>query len=213
VLVKPGDRVGGVLLQTIADVSYGGWTHRWLSKSGTVVFSGAFGGNQSGILTQHGPVYRIGDAIQGQTLKWLGGPATISESGTIAFDASYPGGSGVFTPTSAIAKTGDMIDDLTLTSAASPNLNFNGDAVFSAGFTEANGQYGFGIFTQRDLVVSIGSRLFGREVSYLSPADINDFGQIMFTADLGPANGYHTPAIIVATPKHDRCSEGRRRFH
>jgi hypothetical protein len=60
-----------------------------------------------------------GDAISGQTVTSFGYPV-INESGIVAFFATYPGGEGIFTQTSLIAKAGDAICGRKLIGLGSP---------------------------------------------------------------------------------------------
>jgi hypothetical protein len=60
----------------------------------------------------------------------------INDSGVVAFFATYPGGAGVFTQTSLIAKTGDAICGRTVIGLGQPAINSGGLIAFAALFSD-----------------------------------------------------------------------------
>ena len=76
---------------------------------------------------------KTGDTIGGVTITEFG-QAGVSEHGTTAFYATYAGGAGIFTPDSAVIKTGDPIglDKLKSILFNTAAINSRGTVVFAA---------------------------------------------------------------------------------
>jgi hypothetical protein len=56
----------------------------------------------------------------------------------VAFFGTYPGGAGVFTQTSLIAKTGDTICGRTLLGVGQPAINSGGEVAFAGLFSDGS---------------------------------------------------------------------------
>jgi hypothetical protein len=80
---------------------------------------------------------RSGDTIGGKTLTSFGLPM-IDDCGTVAFFGTYPGGEGIFTQSSVIAKIGDQVGDKTLTGLGQPAMNNGGAVAFAAQFSDGS---------------------------------------------------------------------------
>jgi len=76
---------------------------------------------------------KTGDTIGGVTVAQFG-QAGVSEHGKTAFYATYAGGAGIFTPDSAVIKTGDPIglDKLKSILFNTAAINSRGTVVFAA---------------------------------------------------------------------------------
>lgn len=140
----------------------------------------------------HGYTFTIlaqtGDTIEGKVLTGLGAPI-INNAGTVAFQGSFDGGSGIFTPSKLLVQTGDMIGGNTLTDIVEFVMNNAGTVVFLGEFPG-----GLGLFTLSALLVQTGDVLSGGtllSIAGLQPGSggsvqsigINDAGAVVFQAD------------------------------
>jgi hypothetical protein len=66
------------------------------------------------------------------------GRPVIDDRGTVAFFGTYPGGEGIFTQSSVIAKTGDVLSGRKLIGLGQPGMNRNGEAAFAAQFSDGS---------------------------------------------------------------------------
>src|SRR5207248_1630563 len=100
--------------------------------------------------------------IGGKTVTDLSGTTpAINNGGTVAFAAGFAGGTGIFTPTQLLVKSGDTIGGQTLTTDFNkPAINDGGAVVFKAGIPG-----GEGIFTQSDLVAKTGDIINGKTLN------------------------------------------------
>jgi hypothetical protein len=86
---------------------------------------------------------KTGDTIGGKTLTDIVYTKPgLTNLGTVVFNASYSGGSGIFTQNGLVVKTGNVIDGLTLTGFDAnlannvASINDNGEIAFFASFSD-----------------------------------------------------------------------------
>ena len=117
---------------------------------------------------------KTGDIIGGETLSILSNPA-INNKGTVAFAGTFSGGSGIFTPSNALAKTGDTIGGIKLDVVSAPAINNSGAIAFRAGFSG-----GTGIFTPAGVLVKTGDTIGGKMLIAVDNPVINNRGALVF---------------------------------
>lgn len=186
ILAQTGDSIDG---KTLTLVGY-----PVINNAGTVVFPSLFQGG-SGIFTTSGLLVQAGDTISGETLTNIvdqSGRAqlAINNAGTVAFVGDFAGGTGIFTPSTVLVKTGDVIDGKTLLSIGyfenGIGINDTGTVVFSATFTPFEYLYanqGEGIFTNSTLVEADVLR-------QLYNPQINNAGTIVFAGVNAASEGF-----------------------
>ena len=126
-------------------------------------------------------VARTGGSIDGYTIVNFNEPALLNDSGEVVFSATHSGGQGIFTPTQALVKTGDMIDGKQLTSVSSPALNASGNLVFLGGFAG-----GSAIFDQAHALIKTGDSIGGQPIfSFYRGLSLNGNRAIAFEASTG----------------------------
>jgi hypothetical protein len=133
-------------------------------------------------------------AINGKTIDGLvlngyfGSGQCINDLGEIVFTASYgpiptDNGSGIFTPTQVLFKTGDVVDGQVLTGVGGCALNNAGTLIFGAGLPSGKGA----LFIKErgkpaKCLVLGGQKIDGLELLFFPTFAINDYGQIAFSA-------------------------------
>ncbi len=134
-------------------------------------------------------VAKTGDTIGGKILNniYPENPS-LNNTGIVAFQGSYSGGSGIFTQNALIAKTGDTISGLTLTDFG------DSCSVNNAGIVEFVGMYsgGSGIFTQNGAIAKTGDTIGShtlKDVSDLGDRKMNNAGDVAFLGDYTYGNG------------------------
>jgi hypothetical protein len=128
-----------------------------------------------------------------------GNPA-INNRGTIAFFSGFSGGSGIFTPSSVVAKTGDTISGLTLAATFCPAINDPGTIVFEGVFPAPFPPGGLGIFTPSTVVAKLGDTIGGLTLTAFGSCPvINNRGTIVFVGVLVSSSSAEL-AIVKATP-------------
>lgn len=126
-------------------------------------------------------VAKTGNSIGGNTIVNFNEPALLNDSGQVVFSAAHTGGQGIFTPTEALVKTGDVIDGKQLTSVSSPALNAGGNMVFLGGYAG-----GSAIFNQSNALVKTGDTIGGQSIfSFYRGLGFNNNGAVAFQASTG----------------------------
>jgi hypothetical protein len=95
------------------------------------------------IFTPLGVIAKIGDVIGGEAITSFrglnnAGDPVINDTGTIAFAANFNGGSGIFTQSGLIAKTGDAVDGKVIHEVDNPAINGWGAVAFWASFSDGS---------------------------------------------------------------------------
>jgi len=185
VLLKVGSEISGIPLSGNNSFNrlYG------LSDYGTLVFDTSgfqpdLGITQTGAFTQHKVLALPGDTVDGISLTGVFSPA-ISHFGRSAFTGEYADtsdcssciGSAVFGPGGLVAKIGDTISGITLTSVVSEGINDDGVVLMQADFLN-----GYGLFTKDSVVAATGDTLAGFQVEGFVNSQINDVGDVAFSA-------------------------------
>jgi len=122
---------------------------------------------------------------------------SLNDNGDVVFKGVFSGGAGIFTPTSLIAGTGDVIDGKTLTGMAISSLNDNGDVVFRGVFLGGNG-----VFTPTSLIAGTGDVIDGKTLTSTRSPSLNDNGDVVF-------QGFFTDginAIILVDSSNSACA-------
>jgi len=83
----------------------------------------------------------------------------------------------VFGPGGLVAKIGDTISGITLTSVVSEGINDDGVVLMQADFLN-----GYGLFTKDSVVAATGDTLAGFQVEGFVNSQINDVGDVAFSA-------------------------------
>ena len=115
-----------------------------LNNAGTILFLADFGNNASGLFTSSKALVQTGDVVSGYEIQFVDS-GTINSSGNIAFVADFitqpgaPLGSGLFTSSGVVLKTGDQIADQTVEQILDATLNNNGDILITATLSKAGG--------------------------------------------------------------------------
>jgi hypothetical protein len=176
-----------------------------INNNGVVAFSATFdGGAGSGLFTGSGGAHTTIVTFGGISMfSFIDLPATINDSGAVAFKGHLAGGgTGIFIgsggPISTVTTTGDGL----FSSYGPAGVAFNnaGEIAFLA--TIAGGSHG--IFTGpdpvADKVIQIGDSLFGSIVYSLDfVRGLNDNGDIVFTYVLeNPSGGAGVAGVAVA---------------
>jgi hypothetical protein len=178
-----------------------------INNSGDVAFFAAFPPGGTGIFLKQGArakrIAATGDVIGGKIISTLFGTLALNNSGTVAFNAGWVGGSppqfGFFTQHEALALLGEsVIDGHVLTGLdLAISLNEPGGTVFAANYSDSGG--GGGIATPTQWVVKSGDVLGG--ITFFgagaSPS-INNAGTVAFPADTNIGNGIFTQFEPVA---------------
>jgi hypothetical protein len=139
---------------------------------------------------------QTGEIIAGKTLTSVGTPA-INNAGTVVFLGSFSGGSGIFTPSELLVKTGDTIGGRRLTGFSGsgfPGYDWT-LAISDAGAVFFLGSFSgsLGIFTPSELLVQPGDTIAGKTIiDFFSPPaegsffSINREGKLVFAATFKP---------------------------
>jgi hypothetical protein len=201
VLLKPGSVIQGITLSPSG--AYNFRSLDGLSDTGQFVFdTTSFLPNapstQSGVFTQHKILALAGEKIHGITLAGAFSPV-ISRFGLTAFAGDYAittncsslcSGYAAFGPGGVVAKTGDIIDGITLSNAIAPvSINDAGTVLMQADFAA-----GYGLFTKDAVVAVTGDKLAGFQVEGFVNGQINDFGDVGFSAFEGILLARHKEA-------------------
>lgn len=150
-------------------------------------------------------VARTGDIISGKTLTGFKQPSlgpnapAIDSNGRVAFYAAYSEGDGVgegiFTPTSVILKTGDVVNGRTLDGIGFvPALNDDG-MVAVRGFLHSQGS---AILTSSTLLAGSGSTIGGRRLTDVGCPAINNNGTVAFVGEFSGGTGIFTQTALFA---------------
>jgi hypothetical protein len=177
ILAQTGDTIDGKTLIAIGDPI--------INNAGTVVFPASFDGG-SGIFTPSNLLAQTGDTISGETLTNIVDPygraqIAVNNSGSVVFVGDFAGGTGIFTPSSLLFKTGDVIDGKTLLSIGGVEgrigINDAGIVVFQAAFKQPYfPSQAYGIFTSSGLVSDPVSGFY----NLLRAPQINNTGTVVF---------------------------------
>jgi len=149
-------------------------------------------------------VARTGDIISGKTLTAFKLPSlgpnalAIDSGGGVAFYATYSEadgvGEGIFTPTSLVLKTGDVVNGRTLEGLSFvPALNDTG-TVAVRGFLNSQSA----IFTSRMLLAGSGDTIGGRKLTDVGFPAINNNGTVAFLASCSGGTGVFTHKALLA---------------
>jgi hypothetical protein len=136
-------------------------------------------------------------------LTGLGSNVEINKSGTVVFTSFFPGGIGVFTQSTLVAKAGDTIGGKTLNDVSGfPAINNRGTVAFYANFPG-----GGGIFTQSAMVAKLGDAIGGQTLTGIGLlTQINESGTIAFLAsDTGGSQMIITALPFAGTPGQANC--------
>jgi hypothetical protein len=201
VLLKTGSVVDGIPLS--GNNSFNRLSG--LSDLGTFVFdtSGSvpgLGTSYTGAFTQHRLIAGNGQTIKGIQLLAVGDPV-ISHLDRVAFGGTYNDSSclpnvcaryAAFTPDSVIAKPGDKISGLTVTSATPLGINDAGTVLLIAGYKDQQGISRSGLFTKNAAIALFGENVNGSPIGGFGSAAINNPGDVVFSID---------GALVLATRK------------
>jgi hypothetical protein len=194
-LVATGDTIAGKTLT--------GFGSPVITDTGTVLFVGFFPGGE-GIFTPSELLFTLpvkGDVIGGKTLTQdaPGFNININRAGIVTFEATFAGGSGLFTPT-------EMVFDYSKPIGGQTIVITNGQVTSNAGTIVVRGIIppipgitqgsGAGLFKPSELIVASGDTIDGNALSDVDALAINDAGVIVFLGTF--LDGSH--AIIQATP-------------
>lgn len=150
-------------------------------------------------------VAKTGDTISGKTLTGFKLPSlganspAINGSGRVAFYATYSegvyAGEGIFTPTSLVVKTGDLVGGHILQGISFvPALN-------AAGTLVARGLLSSGalaIPNSTTLLAKTGDMIGGKTLTDLGPPAINNNGTVAFVGSFSSGTGIFTQTALLA---------------
>jgi hypothetical protein len=151
-------------------------------------------------------VVKTGDAIDGKTLTGFSLPSlganapAINASGTVAFYATYSQagfvGEGIFTPTSLLLKTGDVVGGQTLEGISFvPALNDNGIVAVRGLFSESSA-----ILTSKKVLVKSGDIIGGQKLTSFGLPAINGKGTMAFVGSSSTgSSGVFTQTALLAS--------------
>jgi hypothetical protein len=188
---------------TLVNAVIGGKT---LTGFGTVAINNQGSMAFQGASVQPGPIFEdgvftlsrllatTGSVIGGKTLINSGSP-TINERGKVVFQGVYAAGQGIFTPSEALIKAGDVVDGKLLTAVgAFPALN-NRDVV--AVLVLYSGGYGIWS-TDSGFVVQSGDIVAGKRILRVAFTAINDAGEVAYTGSFEGGNGVFFRSQLIA---------------
>jgi hypothetical protein len=192
-----GDSVGGEPVQGISFPE--------INNDGTISFACA----QIGVCTTSAVVAQNGTVIGGTTLTSAFAPA-INNSGVIAFIGNFSTASGtsegIFTPSGAIIKAGDLVDGqavpgfVGVENGTFLSLGDNGTVVFNTVFPRNSSCFvgRIAVMTQQHIIGESCDIFAGHQVRFVTALDesINSAGDIVFDAEYVPEE---KDAIILAS--------------
>ncbi|MAE62258.1 MAG: hypothetical protein CMJ49_12995 [Planctomycetaceae bacterium] len=157
-------------------------------------------------------IAKSGDVIGGKTLSQFLGSIDLNESGLAAFQASYTGGSGVFTQNSFVAGTNSSIGGKTLTGVDFRGVQMNDSGVVAFIGDLAGGADG--VFTQNELIAEEGDAIGALNADVISTRpDINNAGTVTFTGiDTSPFTSAIFTKTQVVVKTGDVISRGLQNF-
>lgn len=151
-------------------------------------------------------VAKTGDTIDARTLTGfhlpsfgLNAPA-INTSGSVAFYATYAQGNfvgeGIFTPTSLVLRTGDVVSGQTVEGISfAPALNDRGTVAVRCLLSSQS----FALYTTTNLLVKTGDSIGGQTLSDLGPPAINNNGTLAFAGWFSGGTGVFTQSALLAS--------------
>jgi hypothetical protein len=149
-------------------------------------------------------VARTGDIISGKTLTGFKLPSlgpsapAIDSGGRVAFYATYSEadgvGDGIFTPTSLVLKTGDVVNGRTVEGVSFvPALNDHG-TVAVRGFVDSRSY----ILIAKTLLAGSGFTIGGQKITDVGLPAINNNGTVAFLAAFSGGTGIFTQTALLA---------------
>jgi hypothetical protein len=204
VLAKQGDTIGGLTINSFGEYKR--------NNAGVVVFQATVNSTHQAIFELNSPsgfkkVVAEGDTVGGLPIQSLS-QFDLNDSGAIVFTASWnaDGNSGVFTPQSVLAKTGDTIGGITLlgVDTLQPNTLDNSGMIdlSNDGIVAFRGTYGipsapsYAIFTQNSVVAKGGETIGGLTLNGTRNYEFYD-GGISKTGGLICFRDWNYAAVIV----------------
>jgi hypothetical protein len=138
-------------------------------------------------------VAKTGTSIGGYTIFNFNEPALLNDNGQVVFAAMHSGGQGIFTPSEALVKSGDIIDGKQLSSVSSPAVNGNGGLVFLGGFAG-----GSAVFNQTNALVKSGDTIGGQPIfSFYRGLSFNQDGAVAFQASTGTSYPAGSAVFVI----------------
>jgi hypothetical protein len=149
---------------------------------------------------------KTGDTIDGKTLTGFKLPSfgpnapAVNASGSVAFYATYSQGDfvgeGIFTPTSLLLKTGDVVSGQTLEGISFvPALNDRG-TVAVRGLLSSQSSV---ILTSTTLLLRSGDNIGGQTLTSLGVPAINNNGTVAFVGSFSSGTGVFTQKALLAS--------------
>jgi len=186
-VLKTGDVVNGRTLDGIGFVPA-------LNDRGAVAVRGIFDSQASGILASKALLAGSGETIGGQKITDVGFPA-MNNNGTVAFLASFSGGTGIFTQKALLAKNGETIAGMTMASLGTPAINNRGTVAFQGWLS---GQSGTAIFTPTSVLVKTGDTIDGKMLTdLLFGFALNSSDTVAFFGTFSGGTGIFTQKALL----------------
>ena len=160
-------------------------------------------------------VAKTGDTIAGRTLTGfhlpsfgLNAPA-INTNGRVAFYATYTqgnfGGEGIFTPTSLVLMTGDVVSGQTVEGIGFvPALNDRGTVAVRCRLSSQS----FALYTPTILLVKTGDSIGGQVLADVGPPAINNNGTVAFAGWFSGGTGIFTPSALLVSSVDSIAGKG-----
>jgi hypothetical protein len=148
---------------------------------------------------------KTGDTVSGKTLTGFKLPSSganspaINASGNVAFYTTYSHGAfvgeGIFTPTSLVLKTGDVVSGQTLYGISfAPALN-DGGTVVVRGLLSSQA---LAILTSTTLLAETGDTIGGQTITSLGLPAINNNGTMAFVGSFSGGSAVFTQTTLLA---------------
>jgi hypothetical protein len=197
VLTANGQTIGGLTLLSIQSPQ--------IDNFGKIVFLGGYQVGSSfgvGLFTPRGVVVKTGDNIAGHVLAGPGSFALDRVTGELAFIANEQSGAVLLfrkrdgLPPVLVAKSGDKVDNLTLTVISSVSVNANGVVAFGASYTDRHGNAGTGVFANGHVLARTGQTIDGNAITSIGSFVGLSLLNVYFVA--GTASG----ATAILTTNH-----------
>jgi hypothetical protein len=197
VLTVNGQTIDGLTLVSVQSPQ--------IDNSGKIVFFGGYqNGSNSGsaLLTPTHVIVKSGDNLSGHVLTTLGSFALDRVTGELAFTVNDQSGAFLLfskcdgRQPALLAKSGEKIDNLTLTVISSVAVNANGVVAFGASYTDAHGNAGTGVFANGHVLAKTGQTINGNVITSISTFVGLSVQNVYFVA------GTKTGATAIFTTHH-----------
>jgi len=186
-VLNTGEPVGNQTLDGISFVPA-------VNDDGTIVVRGLLSSQALAILSSKAPLAENGITIGGETLTSFGLPA-INNKGTVAFEGSFSGGTGIFTQKALLAKSGESIAGQPIASFGPPAINDRETVAFQAWFS---GRIATAILTPTAVLVKTGDTIGGKTLTdlYFGGA-LNSSDAVAFVGTFSGGTGVFTQQALL----------------